>query len=203
MRQCLTSATTYGYSRYRIHGMFAAHRCASARVDSRDPMVDSVLIAGQAGTAARGARVCPGSGSALRRDRRCCVLPGGNRGSELAAGADAELGEDLAQVVGDGGGADKQLRGDLRVGGALAGQAGDQRFLRGQGIGRLGGLLPGVTAGRPELGARPFGKRRGADRVEDLVRAAELVAGVAPASLAAQPLAVDQVGAARSTRSRV
>jgi hypothetical protein len=122
-------------------------------------------------------------------------FPGGNRGSELAAGADAELGEDLAQVVGDGGGADKQLRGDLRVGGALAGQAGDQRFLRGQGIGRLGGLLPGVPAGRPELGARPFGKRRGADRVEDLVRAAELIAGVAPAPLAALPLAVDQVGA--------
>jgi hypothetical protein len=35
---------------------------------------------------------------------------------ELAAGADAELGEHLAQVVGDGGRADEQLRGDLRVG---------------------------------------------------------------------------------------
>jgi hypothetical protein len=28
--------------------MFGAHGCASARVDSRDPMADSVLIAGQA-----------------------------------------------------------------------------------------------------------------------------------------------------------
>ena len=40
-------------------------------------------------------------------------MPGGKCGSELAAGADAELGEDFPQVVGDGGGADEQLRGDL------------------------------------------------------------------------------------------
>jgi hypothetical protein len=38
--------------RYDIHAMVVAHQCASARVDSRDPMVDSVLIAGHAGTAA-------------------------------------------------------------------------------------------------------------------------------------------------------
>ena len=82
-----------------------------------------------------------------------------------------------------------------RVGGAVAGQAGDQRFLRGQGIGRLDGALPGVPAGRPQLDARPFGKRRGAEGVEELVRAAELIAGVTPAPLAAQPLAVEQVGA--------
>jgi hypothetical protein len=94
-------------------------------------------------------------------------LPGGKRGSKLAARADAELGEDLPQVVDDGGGAEEQLRGDLRVGGALAGEAGDQRFLRGKGIWRLDGVLPGVPAGRPQLDARPFGKRRGADRVED------------------------------------
>ena len=90
--------------------------------------------------------------------------------SKLMARADAELGEDLPQVVGDGGGADEQLRGDPGSG-AVAGQAGDQRFLRGQGIWRLDGVLPGVPAGRPQLGARPFGERRGADRVEDLVNA--------------------------------
>ena len=98
-------------------------------------------------------------------------------------------------MVGDGGGADEQLRGDLRVGGAVAGQAGDQRFLRGKGVPRLDGALPGVPAGRPQLDARPVGERRGADRVEDLVRAGELIAGVAPAPLAAQPLPVDQMGA--------
>jgi hypothetical protein len=62
--------------------------------------------------------------------------------------------------------------------------------LRGQGIRRPGGGLPGVPAGCPQLDARPSGKRRGADGVEDLVRAAELIAGVTPAPLAAQPLAI-------------
>jgi hypothetical protein len=44
--------------------------------------------------------------------------------------------------------------------------------------------------------ARPA-KRRGADGVEYLVCAAELLAGVTPAPLAAQPLAVDQMSAAQ------
>src|SRR6185295_7811512 len=111
-------------------------------------------------------------------------------GSKLVARGDAEFGEDLSQVVGDGGPADEQLRRDLGVRGAFAGQAGDQRFLRGKGLWRLdGGLLPGVPAGGPQLDAGPFGKRRGPDRVEDLVRAAELIAGVTPAPLAAQRLA--------------
>jgi hypothetical protein len=43
----MTGATTYGRLRYEIHTIFAAHRCASARVDSRAPVVDSVLIAGK------------------------------------------------------------------------------------------------------------------------------------------------------------
>ena len=98
-------------------------------------------------------------------------------------------------MVGDGGGADEQLRGDLRVGGAVAGQAGDQRFLRGQGIWRLDGLLKGGPAAGAQLDARPLGERRGADGAEDLVRAAELIAGVTPAPLSAQPLAVEQAGA--------
>src|SRR5580693_147320 len=103
----------HGRLRYDIHARFGARRRASARVGSRDPVVDSVLIAGHAGTAAR-TRICP-RGSALRRDQRYGAVPGGERGTEVAAGADAELGEDLAQVVGDGGGTDEQLGGDLRV----------------------------------------------------------------------------------------
>src|SRR5690348_7972394 len=102
--------------------MFGAHQRASAWVDSRDPIVDSVLIAGHAVTAARCADR-PWE-SARRRDRRCYAVPGGKRGSKLMARAEAELGEDLPQVIGDGGGADEQLRGDLRVRGAVAGQAG-------------------------------------------------------------------------------
>src|SRR5260370_26199053 len=98
--------------------MFAAHRCASARVDSRDPMAASVLIAGYAGTA--GAVRGSARESALRRDRRCCAWPGGKRGGKLAARADAELGEHLPQGISDRGAADEKLRGDLRGGGAPA-----------------------------------------------------------------------------------
>ena len=109
----VTPAMPYGRLRYDIHARFGRGRCASASADSRGPVVDSVLIAGHAGTAVavRG----PARESALRRDQRCCALPGGKHGSKLAARADAELGEDFPQVVGDGGGADEQLRGDLRV----------------------------------------------------------------------------------------
>jgi hypothetical protein len=35
---------------YDLHARFVARRRASATVDSRDPVVDSVLIAGGAGT---------------------------------------------------------------------------------------------------------------------------------------------------------
>jgi hypothetical protein len=41
----MTGAATHGHLRYGIHAMFATHRCASVSVDSRAPMVDSVLIA--------------------------------------------------------------------------------------------------------------------------------------------------------------
>jgi hypothetical protein len=44
---------------------------------------------------------------------------------ELAAGGDAELGQDLAQVVLDGVGADEQPGTDLGVRQAVAGQPGD------------------------------------------------------------------------------
>jgi hypothetical protein len=47
---------------------------------------------------------------------------------ELAAGADAELGEDLAQVVLHGARADEQPRADLGVGQPLAGQPRDLRL---------------------------------------------------------------------------
>src|SRR5580693_813510 len=184
------SAAPYGRLNYDTHAMFAGHLRASARVDSRDPMVDSVLIVGHTAPVSGSARE-----SALRREWRCCAWSRGKRAGQLAARADAELGEDLAQMVGDGGGADEQLRGDLRVGGAVPGQPGDQRFLRGQGIWRLDGAFADLATAGPQLDARPFGKRRGADRIKDLMGAGELIAGVTPAPLAAQPLAVDQVGA--------
>src|SRR5215831_17255960 len=54
-------------------------------------------------------------GLAPRHDRQRGVLLRGKCASNLVARADAELDEDLPQVVGDGGGADEQLSGDLRV----------------------------------------------------------------------------------------
>src|SRR5215469_3212929 len=56
----------------------------------------------------------------------------GEEACELVARGDTELDEQFPQVIGDGRAADEQLCGDLRVGGAPARQAGDQRFLRGQ-----------------------------------------------------------------------
>ena len=57
---------------------------------------------------------------------------GGQRSAQLAAGADAELGEDLAQVPFDGARAEEQLGADLRVGPAVPGQPGDVGLLRGE-----------------------------------------------------------------------
>jgi hypothetical protein len=41
----MTDTATHGHLRYDIHAMFATHRCASAEVDSRVPIVDRALIA--------------------------------------------------------------------------------------------------------------------------------------------------------------
>ena len=75
---------------------------------------------------------------------------------------------------------------------AFAGQTGDQPLLRGKRVPRLDGELAGLPATRPQFDPRPFGKRRGANGVEELVRAGELIASVTPAPLAPQPLAVHQ-----------
>src|SRR5271165_4038585 len=119
----------------------------------------------------------------------------GHDAGELGAGGHAGLPVHLAQVVVDGGGAQEQLPGDVPVALALADQPGDLRLLRRElGFG-LGGPLAGAFAGGQQLDPGPFGERPGAHRGEHLVRGAELLAGVAAAALAAQPLAVHQVGA--------
>src|SRR5262245_22784944 len=64
-----------------------------------------------------------------RRDRRRLV---GERVVELAARADAELGEHVLQVPLDGARADVQLRPDLGVRAPVARQTGDLRLLRGE-----------------------------------------------------------------------
>src|SRR6516165_10017673 len=69
---------------------------------------------------------------------------------ELQAGADLELGEDLAQVVLDGARADEQPGADFRVRQPVAGQPRDLGLLRGQllVLGH-GGLLAGGLTGGP------------------------------------------------------
>src|SRR6266852_682998 len=83
----------------------------------------------------------------------------GQGAGELAAGADAERGEHLAQVVSDGRRADEQLRGDLGIRGTPGGQPGDMRFARGQGVSRLLGLLGGALTGGTQLDPGPLGER--------------------------------------------
>src|SRR5690349_7219196 len=56
----------------------------------------------------------------------------GQRGGQLAAGADAELGEYLAQVPLDRARGQEQPGADLRIGQAVARQPGDVGLLRGQ-----------------------------------------------------------------------
>jgi hypothetical protein len=99
------AAMPHGRLRYDIHARFGAHRCPSARVGSRDLVVDSVLIAGHAGTAA-GARLGPGirpgggfwhgTGKLIILPERICIVlpcshallpqPVGQTGSACGAG---------------------------------------------------------------------------------------------------------------------
>src|SRR5262249_17674145 len=93
----------------------------------------------------------------------------GQRSVELPAGAELELGEYFAQVVLDGARADEQLGGDLRVGEAVAGQAGDLGLLRGERVARFHGALAGGLAGGGQLAAGPLGESLHADRGEHVV----------------------------------
>ena len=65
---------------------------------------------------------------------------------QLAAGADAELGEDLAQVPFDRARGQEQLGADLGVGAAVAGQPGDLLLLRREPVARLGAALAYLLA---------------------------------------------------------
>ena len=118
---------------------------------------------------------------------------------ELAAGADAELGEDLGQVVLDGVRADEQPGADLRVGQAVPGKQRDLHLLGGQlpaGPGRgVGAARAGGFPGGEQLPAGPFCESFHPDLVQHLVSDVQLLTRVTAAALAAQPLAVEQVAA--------
>ena len=82
------------------------------------------------------------------------------------ARADPELAEHLAQVPFDGAGAEEQPGADLRVGQAVAGQAGDLLLLGRELVARLDGALAHLLARRQQLAARALGERLHADRGE-------------------------------------
>src|SRR5215475_7368533 len=98
----------------------------------------------------------PSADGTSRRIERC--QPG-----QFGAGGDAELGEDLVEVVFDGSRADKQLRGDFPVGRPGGGQPGDLQLL-GRELGKRGGVAPpcGLAAGA-QLGPGAAGPPGGAE----------------------------------------
>ena len=112
---------------------------------------------------------------------------------QLVAGADAELGEDLVQVVFDGTQAHERLSGDVRVGQALAGQPGDLGFPGGEPIGWISLALAHLLAGGTQLTRGPFGKPVGLHGGEHLVSGTQRLAGIHAAVLAAQPFSVNEM----------
>ena len=100
----------------------------------------------------------PRTSAGLTPGGRLCQPHGagavGQRSLELQAGADLEFGEYFAQVPFDGPDGQEQLGGDLRVGQAVAGQAGDLGLLRGERVARFNSALAGGLAGGPQLALR-------------------------------------------------
>src|SRR6185295_11832239 len=100
---------------------------------------------------------------------RRALTPSSQGAVELAAGADVQLGEHLAQVPLHRAAADEQLCADLRVGSSLAGQLGDLLLLRSQVGAGISAALAHLLAGRLELSPRAFGEglsAHGRERVE-------------------------------------
>src|SRR3954454_6668257 len=112
-----------------------------------------------------------------------------------SAGADGEFDEYLAEVPFDGAGADEQFRSDFGVGTSVTGQSGDVLLLRGQIVDGVDVAFTDLFAGGDQLSPCALAEGIGADRREQVVGAAQLVAGVHSSVLTAKPLAVEQVGA--------
>ena len=108
---------------------------------------------------------------------------------------DPELGEHLAQVPLHGARAEEQPRADLRVRQPVAGQPRDLPLLRGQLVARLDPALAHLLAGGQQLATGALGERLHPHLGEHPVRRPQLRARVDAPTLAAQPLAVEQVRA--------
>src|SRR5690242_17985900 len=95
---------------------------------------------------------------------------GGQRVVQFAAGADAELGEHLAQVPFDCAGGHEQLGADLGVGLAVAREPGDAGLLRSEGARILPRAFADGSSGGQEFAAGTLGEGLHADGVQHLVR---------------------------------
>src|SRR4051794_14621138 len=118
------------------------------------------------------------------------VLADRHEPRELGAAADAELAEDVAQVVLDGLGAHEQGGRRLPVGQPLGDELGDPELVRRQ-LGRVAlGRGARAGAGRAQLAPRALGEAQGLDVLETGERRAQLLARLLAAALGPQPLAV-------------
>ena len=112
---------------------------------------------------------------------------------QLSAGGHPELPEHLSQVVLHCARTEKQLGGDLPVRLTSAHQRGDLCLLGRELLREAGFPLAGAFASGPQLDGRPPGKGGEPHAVEHVVRRTQLLACFAPATLAAQPLAIEEV----------
>src|SRR5918994_4655717 len=88
------------------------------------------------------------AGQSRRLDSQRRAWFSGERAVELVARADAQLGEDLVEVVLDGAGADEQPGSNLGVGEAVAGEPRDLGLLGGEVLASLDAAFAGALAGR-------------------------------------------------------
>src|SRR4051812_8598996 len=95
----------------------------------------------------------------------------------------------------DGAVAEEQLCADLQVGVSGGGEACDLRLLHGERIVACVGALARGLAGGAQLACGTLRERPGPHQSEAVVGGAQLIARVAPPSLATQPLAVEQPSA--------
>src|SRR3954453_13811904 len=93
----------------------------------------------------------------------------------------------------DGAGAEEQAGADLGIREALAGELGDLSLRRGEVVASLSDPPADLLARGAQLSISAFRERLHAHRAQLLVRDAELGARFEPATLAAQPFAVQQM----------
>src|SRR5919106_1305517 len=114
--------------------------------------------------------------------------------AQLVARSDLELLEDLPQVVLHRSRADEQLRADLGVGEAVAGETCDLSLVRCEQAARLVGARAGGLAGCRELATGALRKPLGSEAAERVVGGTKLLARVQASVLATQPFAVQELG---------